>query len=464
MGCVCSGESDIEQFLTDFIDELRIRKYNEKNFFLYLDKNSPYKTLRSNYEEFLKSRQNEEIHKNYLNILFSRNHHLFYVSLILLIQCDHKNLSNNYKLILEKVKNSHAEYQKETDETLIKSDYEILYEVLIFYVRMVSFDIIEAAGKSKENKLNEEQVNVLRANYGEKIIDYFVRSLMKGCRNPDIDLDEFFRKNFSVLKHASVRERLRKIYEDKDSLLNNNNDSDLVCRQKPQTSKEALEENNHKKYEYVLPNIDYKGNNGISQENYGSNNYNNINNIEEEECVEAGNPGIEMDLEAENNRIKMEMEKLKIDQYNTYRRECLVHHNRIREKHGVPALRESDSLSQFAQTWANYISETDCLTHSSMIWDGKMVGENIAKAGAIINDPSELIVNKWYEEKDNFDFSNKSSQNNTKNFTQMVWKNTESIGFGLAYSQSGNTFIVINYYPSGNLPQEYEENVTLPQN
>ena len=30
MGCICAGESDIEHFLTDFIDELKIRnRFNE---------------------------------------------------------------------------------------------------------------------------------------------------------------------------------------------------------------------------------------------------------------------------------------------------------------------------------------------------------------------------------------------------------------------------------------------------
>merc|ERR1719469_1705370 len=143
------------------------------------------------------------------------------------------------------------------------------------------------------------------------------------------------------------------------------------------------------------------------------------------------------------------------------RKECLYHHNKIRASHGVPPLRESDSLSEYSQQWANFISDTDSLTHSSMIWDGKNVGENIAKAGAVINDPSQLIVQKWYEEKENYDYSSPSSQNNTKNFTQMVWKNTESVGFGLAYSQSGNTFIVINYYPAGNVSDEYRKNVTV---
>lgn len=457
MGCICAGESDIEHFLTDFIDELKVRKYNEKNFFTYIDKNSPYRTLRSNYDEFLRSNQNEEIHSNYQNILFARNHHLFYASLVFLIQSDPKNMAANYKKVVEKIKASHAEYKKETLEAFNKDDYDVLYDVLNFYTRMVSLDILEAAGKSKEKRITDEQMKVLKTNYGQIVIDIFVKDLMKDCKNPNVDHEEFFKKNHNTLKHVVVRERLRKIFENKDSYMKNTKkETELVSRQKPETT-------TGEKYKYTLPNIDYSGNKDVTKENYGSNNYGNIQrDMEEEDCVEGGAPP--GDYEMESNRIKEEMERLKLDQYNHYRRECLIHHNKIRAAHGVQPLRESDSLSEYSQQWATFISETDTLTHSSMIWDGKNVGENIAKAGAIINDPSQLIVNKWYEEKDNFDFRNHAPQNNTKNFTQMVWKKTESVGFGLAYSQSGNTFIVINYYPAGNTADGYQENVSMPKN
>lgn len=460
MGCICSGESDIEHFLTDFIDELKIRKYDDKKLFSYINRNSPFKSLRTSYDEFLRSNQNEEIHTNYQNILFAKEHHLFFASLVFLIHCDAKNMSANYKMMIEQIRTSHQMYKDEPLEQFTKDDYDILSDVLRFYTTMVSLDIIEAAAKSKKegNNITEEQMKVLRNNYGPVVIDIFVRDLMKDCKNPNIDLDEFFKKNYMNLKHPIVRERLRKIFENKDSLFKNNNakkEGELVSASRPVVS----ERNDGEKYKYTLPNIDYTGSQGISKENYGSNNYGAMT-YDEEECVEGGNPGNFED----NNRLRQEMEKLKLEQYNIYRRECLYHHNKIREMHGVPPLRESDSLSEYSQHWANFIAETDTLTHSSMIWDGKNVGENIAKAGAIINDPSQLIVHKWYEEKENYDFANPNSQNNTKNFTQMVWKKTESIGFGLSYSQSGNTFIVINYYPAGNTPSEYSENVPRSQN
>lgn len=488
MGCICAGESDIEHFLTDFIDELKIRKYNEKNFFAYLDKNSPYRTLRSNYDEFLRSNQNEEIHSIYQNNLFSRKHHLFYASLIFLIHSDPKNMSANYKLVIEKIKNSHTEFKQDTLQDFTKDDYDILSDVLNFYVRMISLDVIEAAQKSKENRITDEQMKVLKNNYAETVIAIYVKDLMKDCKNPNIDLDEFFKKNHLELVHTTVREKLKKVFENKEDILKNvkketqgrksNANANANANIKSEDANKNASENNKpagneqeleggEKYQYKLPNIEYTGENGLSKEHYGSNNYdklkseqNHINDDYDDDCVQGGNPG---DFNMENERIRLEMEKLKEEQYAIYRKECLFHHNKVREIHGVPPLKEDNSLSEYSQQWANFISETDTLTHSSMIWDGKNVGENIAKAGAIINDPSQLIVNKWYEEKDNFDYSNPSSHNNTKNFTQMVWKNTESIGFGLAYSESGNTFIVINYHPAGNSSDGYKDNVTLPR-
>lgn len=460
MGCICAGESDIEHFLTDFIDELKIRKYNEKHFFTYMEKNSPFRTVRTNYDEFLRANQNEEIHTNYQNILITKNHHLFYASLIFLIQSDPKKMAANYQLVLEKIKSSHAEYKKDVLEDFVKDDYDILYDVLIFYTRMVSLEIIEAVQKSKEKRITDEQMKVLKNNYCQIVIEIFVKDLMKDCKNPNVDLEEFFLKNFANLRHVTVREKLRRIFENKDKYLKNvKNDAELVSRQKPEKSDKPEQILNEKsgKYEYVLPNIEYKGNKDVTRENYGSNNYTN-NQEDEEECVEGGAPAEDYDMDF---KIRAEKERLRLEQYAHYRRECLYHHNRIRAAHGVPALRESDSLSEYSQQWATFLSETDTLTHSSMIWEGKNVGENIAKANAMINDPSQLIVNKWYEEKNNFNFNNPTSQNNTKNFTQMVWKNTESIGFGLAYSQTGNTFMVINYYPAGNIADGYEENVTM---
>jgi hypothetical protein len=423
MGCICAGESDIEHFLTDFIDELKVRKYTDVKYFSHLEKNRPFYAIRTNYDEFLRANQNEVHHTNYQTLLFNRPHYLFYISLIFLVQSDPLKMANNYRSILDQLRQSQNETRAELLEDLTKDNYDTLYDVLAFYARMVSLDIVEAAEKSKENRITEDQMKVLKNNYSLIVIDYFVKDLMRDCANPNTNIDEFFKKNFMNLKHNLVRERLRKIYENMDHYVK-------TLKHIPKNGTEVQN--------LYVPKVEVQ--------------------VEEElVCCENENDDIEM------LRLREEEEKFRLLSYNNYRRECLFHHNRVRALHGVPALRESDSLSEYSQQWATFIAETDHLTHSSMIWDGKVVGENIAKAGAILNDPSQLIVNKWYEEKNNYDFSIASSQNNTKNFTQMVWRETESIGFGLAHSKTGNTFIVINYYPPGNCPETYRENVNLPR-
>ena len=492
MGCICAGESDIENFLTEFIDELNIRRYNGKTYLAHLEKenSSPFKNTRTNYDDFLRSNQNVQMHEKYQENLYKRPHHHFYLALIFLIQHDNaKKMSESYKQVQHKLKTSYEEQKKETLADFFKTDNEILRDILNFYVKMISLDVIVAAQESKENKdrLTPEQLKVLKTNYGLDVIALFVKEdLMKDCKNP-VNLEEFFTKNHMKLKHPTVRENLRRWYENyntisktvkKETNAVNKQEENLVSRQKPNSNfveKQVITENKNgiqggeklegDKYAYKLPEI-----NDYSNSNQGSNNYNKIQKdivIDEDdmECVQSGNPGVgnygnSTSYGGDYNRGEAEAEILKKEQYAIYRRECLIHHNKIRERHGVPPLRESESLSEYSQQWANFISDTDSLTHSSMIWDSKNVGENIAKAGAVINDPSQLIVHKWYEEKENYDYSNPSSQNNTKNFSQMVWKNTESIGFGLSYSQSGNTFIVINYHPAGNVADEYRKNIT----
>ena len=48
-------------------------------------------------------------------------------------------------------------------------------------------------------------------------------------------------------------------------------------------------------------------------------------------------------------------------------------------------------------------------------------------------------------------------------FSQVVWKSSLTIGFGVA-SRNGHTTVICFYYPSGNVPtnEQYRENVFPP--
>jgi len=142
-----------------------------------------------------------------------------------------------------------------------------------------------------------------------------------------------------------------------------------------------------------------------------------------------------------------------------FRRESLQLHNKSRKLHQVSELIEDPALTECAQKWANSLAESDSLTHSNLIWNDKDVGENIAKGYAILEDPAKLIFSKWYMEIVNYDFAGPGAQPSTKNFTQVVWKGTKYVGMGLAYSKSGCTYVVVNYFPAGNDEAKLKENV-----
>ena len=97
----------------------------------------------------------------------------------------------------------------------------------------------------------------------------------------------------------------------------------------------------------------------------------------------------------------------------------------------------------------------------------------------------EKLMEKWYEQKNKYDF-NEPEDFDCDKFTQMVWKNTKK--FGIAYycliekdevniltrdsfaqdeeinQKPKKYYYVALYYPPGNKPEEYKDNVLKRKN
>ncbi|VDK36569.1 unnamed protein product, partial [Dibothriocephalus latus] len=70
--------------------------------------------------------------------------------------------------------------------------------------------------------------------------------------------------------------------------------------------------------------------------------------------------------------------------------------------------------------------------------------------------------NAWYSEIKDFKFGVQSIQQ-CGHFTQLVWKATKLVGFGMAYSSDKHTVcMVAQYYPQGNWGNKVLENVPAP--
>lgn len=129
----------------------------------------------------------------------------------------------------------------------------------------------------------------------------------------------------------------------------------------------------------------------------------------------------------------------------------LAEHNAKRELHqNTPDLTWSQSLADYAQ---NYADNYDC--SGNLVHSGGPHGENLA-----VGYGTTGAVDAWYNEIDNYDYSNPGFSSNSGHFTQLVWKNTQSVGCGVkACGGVWGDYVICSYDPAGNVAGKYADNV-----
>ncbi len=134
--------------------------------------------------------------------------------------------------------------------------------------------------------------------------------------------------------------------------------------------------------------------------------------------------------------------------------EAIAYHNKARADVNVEPLSWSPQLANYAQKWANHlVANGKCnLEHrpNSGEWKG-LYGENIAMLSTQKNAALEGSV-LWYNEISKFknEILNSSNWYAAGHYSQMVWRNTKSVGIGSAKCSNGYSIVVANYDPSGN--------------
>ena len=88
--------------------------------------------------------------------------------------------------------------------------------------------------------------------------------------------------------------------------------------------------------------------------------------------------------------------------------------------------------------------------------------KEFAKIGRPVFDNTKIdvskICRKWYEEKNEFNFDKLVYQNECRHFTQMIWKDSIYVGFGLSRSNTGQYYFVAYYFPAGNIFDKFKTN------
>jgi uncharacterized protein YkwD len=116
-------------------------------------------------------------------------------------------------------------------------------------------------------------------------------------------------------------------------------------------------------------------------------------------------------------------------------------HNDYRAQHSSPAVVWSGELAKNAQDWANACTEAHAGTG----------GENLCMSSAL--QTPQWVVDYWYSEEPDYNYSNPGYSSTTGHFTQVVWKSTQKIGCAHAECPSAawRHYWVCRYSPAGNV-------------
>ncbi|QCD84234.1 pathogenesis-related protein 1A-like [Vigna unguiculata] len=125
-------------------------------------------------------------------------------------------------------------------------------------------------------------------------------------------------------------------------------------------------------------------------------------------------------------------------------KDFLDEHNKARKEVGVEPLVWNETLVTYGQNYVNSKKKTCEFEHSMGPY-----GENLAMGYGEFSGRDS--VKMWVGEKPNYDEkSNKCVKDECLHYTQVVWKDTKSVGCARAKCDNNAIYIICNYYPPGN--------------
>ena len=132
--------------------------------------------------------------------------------------------------------------------------------------------------------------------------------------------------------------------------------------------------------------------------------------------------------------------------YNTIQ-QYLIPHNTIRAKLGLPPLKWSKKLANYASWWAHQRQRDCALIHSNSNY-----GENLFWGSGKDWKPGNA-VEAWAAEKSYYSHNTNSCTQNKDclHYTQIIWSQSLNVGCAKVTCSSKDTFITCNYDPHGNV-------------
>ena len=140
----------------------------------------------------------------------------------------------------------------------------------------------------------------------------------------------------------------------------------------------------------------------------------------------------------------------------TIRNTILNNHNIYRKRHQVNKLVTNPQIELIAQQYAENLALKGIKKYSSNTYYGDALGENIFISYNSFS--GEYVSQSWYEENQYYNYYIPEFNSLYRDFTQMVWKDTEEMGCGASCTDN-ICAVVCNYYPAGNIEGYFRSNV-----
>ncbi len=123
--------------------------------------------------------------------------------------------------------------------------------------------------------------------------------------------------------------------------------------------------------------------------------------------------------------------------------------NFFRTEHNASWIGWNTTIADFAGSYLE--SDGDC----SFAHSGRPYGEKIALGCS----DAASCVDLWGDERADYNYDSPGFAEDTGHFTQLVWKDTTSVGCGRRLCGSSGWFLVCEYWPRGNVIGKFGDQV-----
>ena len=131
--------------------------------------------------------------------------------------------------------------------------------------------------------------------------------------------------------------------------------------------------------------------------------------------------------------------------FSPFAKDMLAAHNAVRARLKLRPLAWSDRLADFARDWAETLANQHEFFHRSR----NPYGENLFEITGAAATP-EKVVAAWASESASYDRKSNTCYGVCGHYTQIVWRDTHSVGCAMARSLDRQVW-VCNYDPPGNV-------------